>query len=172
MSTDSSRSSQGLSSTVERDLAISIGIAGTLFAILLVFLLWWFCIRRKGANGANMNSITHPSQYHPVPTISGIGSVPLYDNSVSTSSDSPSTTSNYGLGIQRYGSIINFLPLAQIRSLIVTISNDLLSPSVMNPVLRGIVAYSTHCIRLNRRHHYRVIDKSITIFKHIFLLPR
>jgi len=75
------------------------GVVGTLLAFLLVFLLWWFCIRRKGRNDSgNKDSIT--PQYDPVPTFSGNASyaahVPLNDNSKSMRSDS----TTYGLGMQ------------------------------------------------------------------------
>ena len=102
-----SSSSQGPSSTLERNLAISMGVVGTSLAVLLIFLLWRFCIRPKGKSGGSMDPIT--AQYHSVPTIPGNGThVPLNDNSVSMRSDS--ATSHYGLGMQKYGSIIILTP--------------------------------------------------------------
>ena len=82
------------------------GVVGTFLAVLLVFLLWRFCIRRKAKNGGNIDPIT--PQYHPVSTIPENGTRPLTYNSVSMTSDG--TTSHYGLGMQKYGSIIIPLP--------------------------------------------------------------
>ena len=87
------------------------GVVGTVLAVLFLFLLWRFCIRRKGRNvkgrnSGNINQIT--PQYHPVPTIPGDRAhVSLIDNSMSTRSDE--AISRYGRGIQKYGSIILLL---------------------------------------------------------------
>jgi len=75
------------------------GVVGTLLVVLFIFLLRRFCIRRKGRIGGDMIQVTPHRQ--PVPTIPG-SNVPLDDNSISVTSDGP-----YGLGIQKYGSIIN-----------------------------------------------------------------
>jgi hypothetical protein len=108
-SSSSSSSSSGTQgpSTVERDLAISMGVVGTLLAVLFIFLLWRFCIRRKGKNGGNMNQIT--PQYHPVPTISGDAAHVHHNvNSISTMT-SDDAQSRYGRDIQKFGSIIILL---------------------------------------------------------------
>ena len=84
------------------------GVVGTLFAVLLVFLLWRFCIRRKGKNGGNMNPIA--PQYHPVPTIPQAENgtnVPFNDNLAPMRFNG--ATSHYGLGIQKYAPIIIIL---------------------------------------------------------------
>ena len=111
-----------------RGLAISIGVVSALLALLLIFLLWWFCIRRKDKNDGNINSIT--PHYHSIPT-SGIGgdgqdsypssgvlseSIPLRESPIFTRVNntnvlfednsalmrSGGATSQYG-GIQKYG---------------------------------------------------------------------
>ena len=148
-SSSSGTLAQGLSSNVVRNLAISMGVVGASLAVLFVFLLWRFCIRRnlKDRNGGNMNLITPQSRYHSIPTILGYGThVPLDDNSMLMMSDG--ATSHYDLDIQKYGSIIVvILPPAQIPSLIVTI---LLSPSAMtDAVPRRIVVYRPHSMRIN-----------------------
>ena len=87
------------------------GVVGTLLAVLFSFLLWRFCIRRKGKNDGSMNPIT--PRYHPVPTILENGiengtNVPINDNSISMSA-SDSATSRYELGNQKCGLIIILL---------------------------------------------------------------
>ena len=74
-------------------------VVGTSLAVLLIFLLWRFCIRRKGKNGGRMTPIT--PQYQSVPTIGGHD--PFNDNLNSVSMRSDVATSRYGLGIQKYG---------------------------------------------------------------------
>ena len=102
--------SGGPSSSVQRDLAISMGVVGGLLAILLLFLLWRFCTRRQRRNGGNVDQIT--PQYHPVPTIPGNGTYdPYSDNSIPLTSDD--AKNYYELGIQKYGLIIILLSLAQ-----------------------------------------------------------
>ena len=105
-STSTTSTTQGLSSPVERDLAISLGVVGTSFAILFIFLLWRICNRRKSRNGGNMNPIT--PQFRPVPIIPGNGTQDPLNNNLISMSDG--ATSPYGLGIQKYGSIIIIIP--------------------------------------------------------------
>jgi len=106
-----------MSSTVERNLAISMGIVGTFVAILLFFLFWRCCIRRKGRKGANVNQIT--PQYHPVPTTPENGTLfPFNDNSISIPDGA---ASHYGFGIQ---------------------NNDLYGPPTILSYDRGSSSYS------------------------------
>ena len=134
-SSSSSSGTQGHSLTVEHDLAISMGVVGTLLAVLLIFLLWWFCIRRKGGNGGNMNQIT--PQYHPVPTTPGNGTFPLIDNSISMTSDG-SNNSRYEPSLQKYGSIIILLPPCSNFF----ISNNLYGPPITLSYDHGSTSYS------------------------------
>ena len=72
------------------------GIVGAAFIVLLVFLLWRFCIRRKDKNG---RTTRFAPQYHSIPTIPDNGPLgSLDDNSMSMRSDN--ATSRYGLGIR------------------------------------------------------------------------
>ena len=160
-------------------MAISIGVVGSLFVVLIASLLWRFCSRRRGRNLNDGNMNPNTPQYDPVPTTSGNDThiplndifVPLNDNSVSMGFDG--ATSHYGLGIQnnlKYGSIIILLPPCS-NSFIVKIFHSLLSPLVLTAVSRCIVV-RPHSIRINQRHHYCVLNKSITILKNISLVPR
>ena len=143
------------------------GVVGASLVALLIFLLWRFCIRRKGKTGGNMDQIT--PQYHPVPTIpENVTYVPVNDNSISMSDGA---TSHYGPGIQKCGSIIIFLSLFSNSCFkIVTVFMDLLSPWVMTEVPRRIVVYRPHSIQINPRHHYLVLKTFITILKDVFLV--
>ena len=125
-----SSGSQGISLTVERALAISMGIVGTLLAFLLFFLFWRCCIRRKGRNGENMDQIT--PQYHSVPIIPENGTdFPLNNNSMSIPDGA---ASHYGFGIQKYGSTI--LLLSPYSNSFFN-SNDLYGPPVILGYDRG-----------------------------------
>ena len=142
------------------------GVVGAALAILFIFLLWRFCIRRKATNGGNVDQIPPQSRYHPLSTIPGSGiDVPHTDNSISMTSDD-----YYGFGVDKYGLVIVLLlPLAQIPSLIVRIfmARDLLSPSVMIAAPRRILINRPHTIRINQDHHpFRALNnKSITALK-------
>ena len=75
------------------------GVVGAALAILFIFLLWRFCIRRKARSGGNVDQAT--PQYHPVSSIPGSvidSDVPLNDNAIPMTSDD-----YYGFGVDRYG---------------------------------------------------------------------
>ena len=159
----------GGSSTVERDLAISMGVVGTLLVGLFIFLLWRLCIRRRARNDGNMNQIR--PQYDPVSTIPGHDThVPLNDNSIV-----PVMAGDYyGHGVQKYGSSIIIIiilplnPLLKFLSLIVRIFMELPSPSLMIRVAdrRRIVVNPPHSTRINQGHHH------LMTLKDVFLLFR
>ena len=115
-------------------------VVGTALAILLIFLLWRFCIRRKDKNSANIDPIRVTPQYQAVTTIpENVAHVPLDNNSMPVSMRSDVATSRYGQGIQKYGSIIILLLLAQIPSFN---SNNLYRPPITLSYDRGSSSYS------------------------------
>jgi hypothetical protein len=113
------------------------GVVGTLLAILFIVLLWRFCIRRKGRNAGNTNQIT--PEYHPVPDLPGNGNdISLNDNSIPVTSDG-----YYGLGIQKYGSIlILFLPFSNFFFSSKSLYGPPVTLSYYDPYDQGASSYS------------------------------
>ena len=104
-SSSSSSRTKGLSPTVKRNLAISMGVVAASFAVLLIFFLWRFCIRRKGRNGGKGIDVGNMNQVKP--HYQKVSKIPGNGTRASFNDNSDGATN---LGIQKCASIIILLP--------------------------------------------------------------